>query len=497
MTTDSDLPRPFGSYELVRRLSRGAVAEVFLARARSVAGFEKAVALKRVHPELSADPEFSRLLVEEAHITAQLSHKNVVQVFDLGETDGAHYLAMEYVDGLDLSAVLERLPEHRVPPRVAAYVVREVCEGLDHAHRKVGADGRPLKIVHRDVSPSNILVSFSGEVKLTDFGLARATSRAQQTRVGELKGRHAYLSPEQARGQAIDARTDVYAAGLVLYEMLTGRRPWPELPVPELVKRVAEGALEPAGKVQPGLPAALLEVLSRATAPDPAQRYPTARALGEDLASFLYTQPPGPEMELSRMAETAAESARTPVGPLGARLVEDTSDDVTKIETTANIRARFSRDSFRATAQETDSAAQGGRAPGQGLRQRTPAPGEPRAVGSATRPMRAPTPARPPEPDVPSVQVSPEASIPPPAPAPTPIPPPPALSSPGQATPLGSPLGSPLVGPAPGRQGPPMPVPAAPRRPSRRGVSALALGLAGVAALLSLALLALVVWKSR
>jgi serine/threonine-protein kinase len=496
VSTNSDLPRPFGAYELVRRLSKGAVAEVFLARARSVAGFEKAVALKRVHPGLSSDPEFSRLLVEEARITAQLSHKNVVQVFDLGETDGVHYLAMEYVDGVDLAAVLERAPARRVSPRVAAYVVREVSEGLDHAHRKTDADGKPLRIVHRDVSPTNILVSFAGEVKLTDFGLARATSRAQQTRAGELKGSHGYLSPEQARGQPVDARTDVYAAGLVLYELLTGQRPWPELPVPELVQRVSRGVLVPAGELAPGLPAGLLEVLSRATAPDPAQRYPTARALGDDLTSYLYTQAPGPEMELSRLAETSAESARTPSAPLGARLVEDTSDDVTTIETTANIRARFARDSFRVTAQDTDAAARDSK-PGS-LRQRTPALGlsppsaEPRVVGGATRPMRA-TPASP-EDEVPSVQVSPEASIPPPAPTP---PPTPEVSSAPAITP------APVPVPVPDRAPMPLPVaapPGGPRPPQggrRRGVSVAALVAAGLAAVLSLALLALVVWKSR
>src|SRR4051812_32470934 len=169
-----NLPRPFGPYELVRQLAVGGMAEVFVARARSVAGFEKIVALKMIHPRFSEDPEFARLLVEEANITAQLSHRNIVQVIDLGQIDGTHYIAMEHVDGLDLAHLLAKLAERgqRCSPRLAAFIMREVCDGLEHAHRKLDANDKPLKIVHRDVSPPNILVSGSAEVKLTDFGIA-------------------------------------------------------------------------------------------------------------------------------------------------------------------------------------------------------------------------------------------------------------------------------------------------------------------------------------
>ena len=170
-TASLNLPRPFGPYELARQIAVGGMAEVFLARARSVAGFEKIVALKMIHPQFSEDPEFARLLVEEANITAQLSHRNIVQVIDLGQIDETHFIAMEYVDGLDLSRLLTRMRERRnkLSPRFAAFVVREICDGLDHAHRKADSGGKPLKIIHRDVSPPNILISTGGEVKLTRF----------------------------------------------------------------------------------------------------------------------------------------------------------------------------------------------------------------------------------------------------------------------------------------------------------------------------------------
>ncbi len=339
----SALPRPFGPYELVRRLARGEDAEVFLARARSVAGFEKAVALKMIHPSLGEDPEFARHLVEEANIAARLGHKNIVQVIDLGQINGLHYIAMEYVDGLDLGKLSLRMAAvHAWPlaPRVAAYILREVCEGLDHAHRKTSPDGKPLGIVHRDVSPSNILVSFSGEVKLTDFGLARASLRAA-TRAGDTRGRYSYMAPEVVRGAGVDARADVFSAGAVLYELLTGQPAYPSAPADQAIERALSGRYAPPESLRPDLPQALGDILRRAMAADPARRYPTARPLVEDLASFLYTLPPNPEMDLARMLETSTDTSRNVLQPLGALLVDDASDEVTQIETAATIRARI------------------------------------------------------------------------------------------------------------------------------------------------------------
>lgn len=339
-----NLPRPFGPYELVRQLAVGGMAEVFMARARSVAGFEKIVALKTIHPRFSEDPEFSRLLVEEANITAQLSHRNIVQVIDLGQIDGTHYIAMEYVDGVDLSRLLQKLRERQqvASPRVAAFVVREVCDGLEHAHRKVDADGKPLKIIHRDVSPPNILLSFAGEVKLTDFGIAKAALRASATEAGVVKGKYAYMAPEQARGQPVDHRVDVFAAGCVLYELATGVPVYKEAPLPVLLERVSRGVFEPPERVKPDLPSALVAIIHRALAARPDDRYPSARAMADDLNSFLFTLPPNPELELIQLLDDLFGSGRSSLPPMaGVSLFDDDSEEATQIESMAVVRQKM------------------------------------------------------------------------------------------------------------------------------------------------------------
>jgi serine/threonine protein kinase len=326
----NELPRPFGPYELVRRLAAGNVVDIFLAQARAASGFQKAVAIKMIRAaHLDDDPDFVRQLVEEANIASRLQHKNIVQVIDLGEIERQHYIAMEYVDGIDLATLLTRLGARRaVSPRVAAYVVREVCEGLDHAHRKADAEAKPLRIVHRAVSPSNILLSFTGDVKLNDFGLAKASLRAASTQAGQIKGKYAYMAPEQARGQAIDARADVFAAGLVLYELLTGRQAYPDAPLPLLLERLTRGVIEPAESIVPDLHPTLAGILRRATAADLTQRHPSARALADDLNVFLHMQSAQPEIELAQLMERVSESARSHLAPL----VDDMSHEITSLE---------------------------------------------------------------------------------------------------------------------------------------------------------------------
>ncbi|MFO0604114.1 MAG: protein kinase [Polyangiales bacterium] len=325
-----DLPRPFGPYELVRLLAAGNVVDIFLAQARAASGFQKAVAIKMIRPaHLDDDPEFVRQLVEEANIASRLQHKNVVQVVDLGEIDRQHYIAMEYVDGIDLATLLNRLGRRRaVPPRVAAFIVREVCEGLDHAHRKADAEGKPLRIVHRAVSPSNILLSNAGDVKLNDFGLAKASLRAASTQAGQIKGKYAYMAPEQARGHAVDPRADVFAAGLVLYELVTGRSAYPDAPLPLLLERLTRGVIEPAEKVAPDLHPVLANIIRRATAADLAQRHPSARALADDLDVFLRMLGGSPEAELAQLLERVSDTARSQLAPL----VDDMSHEVTSLE---------------------------------------------------------------------------------------------------------------------------------------------------------------------
>ncbi len=359
--TAQDSLRPFGPYELVRRLANGAVAEVWLARARSVAGFEKTVALKMIHARLESEPGLAQLLIDEARLTSKLSHRNITQVIDLGHVDGRHYIAMEYVDGMDLARVLKRLrdKEIQLSPRVAAFIVREVAEGLEHAHRRTDADGEALSIVHRDVSPANILVSFDGEVKLSDFGLARSTSRKQATQAGVIKGKYAYMSPEQARSQPVDARADIFSAAAVLYELLTGTAPYPDAALPVLMERVTRGVIDPPERHRGDIPDALLAVLRRGLAPDAAQRYANARAFADALNAWLYTQAPSPEMELARVLESAMEGARNAVGPLGALIVEDNSDEITDIEAHKKIRQRIREETGEIEAPPPDPEPEG------------------------------------------------------------------------------------------------------------------------------------------
>jgi len=204
-------PIKFGNYLLLERIAVGGMAEVFVAKAFGVEGFERLLAIKKILPTMGEDAEFIHMFVDEARIAVQLSHANIVQVLELGKYDENLYIAMEYISGRDLRQLVARFRkrEQSVPVPQACLIVAEVCEALDYAHRKRDAQGRPLGIVHRDVSPQNVLVSFEGEVKLIDFGIAKAESRLQKTQSGILKGKFSYMSPEQVKGQPIDGRSDV------------------------------------------------------------------------------------------------------------------------------------------------------------------------------------------------------------------------------------------------------------------------------------------------
>ena len=225
----SPLPEPeelFGKYELVARIATGGMAEIFRAVSSSIGGFQKVVALKRILPHLSTDAEFVSLFIAEAKLAVALTHSNIVQVLDFGKVEQSHYIAMEFVEGKDLTQILIKQSRARkqVPVEAACYMLAETARALEYAHARKDRDGSPLGIVHRDVSPHNILVSYDGEVKLTDFGIAKAKNHVTLSKPGVILGKFAYMSPEQAHGELIDARTDIYAAGITLYETLTGRR---------------------------------------------------------------------------------------------------------------------------------------------------------------------------------------------------------------------------------------------------------------------------------
>ncbi|HUJ63479.1 MAG TPA: serine/threonine-protein kinase, partial [Kofleriaceae bacterium] len=212
------MSRALGRYELLRPLARGGMAEVFLARRRA-AGVEKWLVVKRMRPERAGDARFLDLFVREARLSMSLAHQNIVPVFDFGRIDDQVFLAMERIEGRDLGSTLARAGRP-LPPLVAAFIAAECCQALDYAHRRRGADGAPLGIVHRDVTPRNVLLSWAGEVKLTDFGIAALAG----DHPSKVIGTPAYMAPEQARGETLDARADVYAVGLVLREALTGVR---------------------------------------------------------------------------------------------------------------------------------------------------------------------------------------------------------------------------------------------------------------------------------
>ncbi len=278
----------FGRYELLERIDVGGMAEVFKAVHRGVAGFERVVAIKRILPSIAADPDIVRMFVDEAKLAVQLSHAGIAQIFDLGQVDGDYYIAMEYVEGASVLSIWERWVSRgaRLPIGAVTWVVGQVADALHYAHFATDALGRPLGIIHRDVSPANVLVSLAGEVKIIDFGLAKAENRVSQTGEGVVKGKLAYLSPEQAHGRAIDRRTDVFSLGVCAWELLTGKRAFKRDDDRQTVLAIRRGLVDPPSRHAP-IPAALERVVMRALAPDPDERYGTALELREDLDAFV------------------------------------------------------------------------------------------------------------------------------------------------------------------------------------------------------------------
>jgi eukaryotic-like serine/threonine-protein kinase len=285
------LPRQLGKYTLVRRLATGGMAELFLAIQRSVGGFEKLIVIKRILPSMNQDRAFIGMLLHEARIAATLSHPNIVQIFDLGSVDGAYFIAMEHIDGEDLRAIVRQMKSSMAvefPLEHALSIILGVCAGLAYAHEKTDLDGHPLNIVHRDVSPQNVLVTFGGDVKLVDFGIAKSASGPwEDTKSGRLKGKIAYMSPEQARGEPIDSRSDIFAAGVMLFELTTGRRLFKAASEYETFKLICERDCPLPSSIRPDYPPALEAIVMRALQKDPRERWQTAREMQgalEDLA---------------------------------------------------------------------------------------------------------------------------------------------------------------------------------------------------------------------
>jgi serine/threonine-protein kinase len=279
----------FGKYTLLYRLAVGGMAEIFVAKQQGVQGFSRKIVLKRIRPHLSKEPSFVTMFLNEAKLAAQLNHSNICQIYDLGRIEESYFIAMEYVRGRDMRQILGRADKKGIPfpLEYALKVAGEVCEGLYHAHRKADEQGRALHIVHRDVTPENVMVSFDGEVKILDFGIAKAENTVSETRVGEIKGKLGYMSPEQVMGKILDQRSDVFSLGVILYEWLTGHKPFAGQNDVEVLKAVADGKVYPPTSFRPELPAEVEAIILKALARNREERYQNAWDLQFDINQFL------------------------------------------------------------------------------------------------------------------------------------------------------------------------------------------------------------------
>ncbi len=308
----------FGDYELIERIASGGMAELFLARQTGLGGFSKTVVIKRIHKHLSADYEFTTMFINEARVSAQLSHQNIVQIHHFGEHEGNYFIAMEYVYGQDLKGIYKlcRKKGMLLQLPICIYIIQQVCMGLDYAHRKCDSRGVPLDIVHRDVSPQNILISYEGEVKVADFGIAKAASSTRMTQAGTLKGKIAYMSPEQAWGKQVDKRSDIFSIAIVFWEILTNQRLFYGSSDFDTLERVRNCELPDIKKVVPDLPKEIVRILHKGLTKDPAMRYYSASEMHHDLDVFsaahgFYNQSPDLASFLrSHFLESKPESHR-------------------------------------------------------------------------------------------------------------------------------------------------------------------------------------------
>ena len=278
-----------GKYEIIRELAVGGQARIYLARVRGTAGFEKQIVLKCILESLASDNQFVQMFLDEARLAATLRHSNIADVIDVGVERGIYYYAMEYVAGKTARDIRLKGKELKKPPplEISLAIICGTAAALEYAHNRSDAEGKPLEIVHRDVSPTNILVSYEGAIKLVDFGIARATLRRGRTRTGHKKGKVPYMSPEQCRGQTVDRRSDLFSLGTVLYELTTGVRPFQGSSEFMVMDQIVTGQPEPPTKLVPGYPPALEAIVLRALARAPGARYQTAGSMLEDIERLI------------------------------------------------------------------------------------------------------------------------------------------------------------------------------------------------------------------
>jgi serine/threonine protein kinase len=440
--TQQQLPRSFGPYSLLKMLAKGGMGEIYLARSGGISNFEKFYAIKKLLQKFSRDQDVTARFIDEAKLGARLQHPNIVQVYDLGAVGEEMYMATEFVDGFDLRRVLRFCHEKkkRIPLDIALFIVREILSGLAYAHRQVDAEGQSINLIHRDISPQNVLVSFEGEVKIIDFGLAKSTQRSQETQANVLLGNFGYMSPEQARGHVLDVRTDVYSTGIVLFELVTGTKRFVDENPLRLLEMVARPTpIMPSDRMT-DIPRAIDRIYREAAAPDKDKRLATAedfrdkvttalhrlnpRAQREHLAQFLNhlflggAAPPEVDNDLLNksvaiqlhdiVAQTEAFNTTKRDDVRNRGLTSATGYEEDAVQTNSHELMRSARVGDALTHQELTGQAAGpsfGGVPAE-----PPPPAQPQPV-SAPAPVSAPIPAAPP----------PAAAAPPPELAPIPV----------------------------------------------------------------------------
>ncbi len=287
--SEAKKPIRFGKYTLIDRIAVGGMAEIFLARQAGLEGFEKTIVIKRIRPHLSKQSNFVKMFLNEAKLAAQLNHPNIVQIYDLGKIGESYFIAMEYIFGRDMRRIIPKADALGIPfPMVYALkIASSVCEGLYYAHARTDLYGNALNIVHRDVTPENIFVSFDGTVKVLDFGIAKAANQIEQTRAGEIKGKLSYMSPEQCMGKPLDMRSDIFSMGVVLYEWLTGFKLFTGDSEVAILKSITEGKIYAPSYFKADIPEGVEAILMKALEKDRERRYQTAWEMQYDLDQFL------------------------------------------------------------------------------------------------------------------------------------------------------------------------------------------------------------------
>ena len=323
----SEVHTQLGQYFLQEKIAQGGMAEIFKGIASDIHGIKRNVVIKKILPQIAANKEYIDMLVSEAKIAVQLSHGNIAQIYDLGRAGNDYFMVMEFVDGKSLSQIHKRCLKNGelMPLEYLLFFISEVASGLDYMHNKTDEAGQSLGIVHRDISPQNIIISYSGTVKIIDFGIAKSAFKIDTSETGILKGKFAYMSPEQARGEAIDGRSDIFSLGIILHEMSSGRRLFKDQDNKQTIRNVRRANIEPPSKYNPDLPEEIDDIVMKALQKEPGKRYQRAADMRDDLLKLLHTG--YPEFKLSDIVGFIADLFSEDI----AERLEDKEDEHTPL----------------------------------------------------------------------------------------------------------------------------------------------------------------------